>query len=281
MLAIACGVGAALVFATVTLCNTRSSRLIGPRAVLGGVMAVGLVVLSPLALAGGVPSGLEGRAVWWMAVAGVGDVVGLLLAYAGLQVGKVGIVAPIVATQGAVAAVISVAAGERLACGAALLLALVVAGVVLAGTQRGTPGGHPKRATGFAVGAAAAIGVSLYAIGQVSAALPVVWALLPSRIVGVLVIAVPLGLRGQLSITRAALPFVLIAGVGEVAGFGLFAIGSRAGLAVTAVLSSLFAAIAAVGARVLFGERLTRVQVVGVGVVVAAVSALSGMQATA
>ncbi len=138
----------------------------------------------------------------------------------------------------------------------------------------------PKRATAFAIGAAAAIGVSLYAIGQVSAALPVVWALLPSRIAGVLAIVVPLGLRGQLSMTRAALPFVLIAGVGEVAGFGLFAIGSRAGLAVTAVLSSLFAAIAAVGARVLFGERLTRVQLAGVGVVVTAVGALSGVQAT-
>ncbi|HET9255500.1 MAG TPA: hypothetical protein VFO16_09890 [Pseudonocardiaceae bacterium] len=46
---------------------------------------------------------------------------------------------------------------------------------------------RPLRASGFAVGAALSIGASLYAIARVSIALPVVWALLPSRVLGVLV----------------------------------------------------------------------------------------------
>jgi drug/metabolite transporter (DMT)-like permease len=79
--------------------------------------------------------------------------------------------------------------------------------------------------------------------------------------------------------TRRALPLVAVSGVCEVAGFALFAFGARHGIAVAAVLSSQFAAIAAVGAFVLFRERLTRLQLTGVALVAAGVGALSGVQA--
>src|ERR671930_1564348 len=114
MLAIAGGAGAALVFATVTLCNSRSSRMIGPAQLLAWVMLIGLVITAPLAFARGIPDGLDAESGVWMAVAGVGNVAGLLLAYSALRVGKVGIVAPLVSTQGAIAAVISLLAGEAL-----------------------------------------------------------------------------------------------------------------------------------------------------------------------
>jgi multidrug transporter EmrE-like cation transporter len=45
------------------------------------------------------------------------------------------------------------------------------------------------------------------------------------------------------------------------------------------VLASLFAAIAAVAAHVLFRERLARTQVAGVVLIVVAVAALSGVEA--
>jgi drug/metabolite transporter (DMT)-like permease len=79
--------------------------------------------------------------------------------------------------------------------------------------------------------------------------------------------------------TREALPLVLVSGVCEVLGFALFAWGARDGIAVSAVLASQFAAMAAVGAYVLFRERLARPQVAGVVVVVVGVGALSGIQA--
>jgi drug/metabolite transporter (DMT)-like permease len=54
---------------------------------------------------------------------------------------------------------------------------------------------------------------------------------------------------------------------------------ASADIAVAAVLSSQFAAIAAVGGFLLFGERLQRVQVAGVVVIAIGVTALAAVQA--
>jgi len=301
MLAIVGGLGAALVFATVTLCNSRSSRMIGPTQLLSWVMLIGLAIVLPLVVLEGVPDDLDGESGAWLAVAGIGNVVGLLLAYAALRVGKVGIVAPVIATQGAVAAVLAVVAGESIGAGAAMTLAVIAVGVVLAGlagdgeddAERDEPGAERDaaaagRAAGafggphamlYALGAAFAIGWSLYATARASIDLPVVWALLPSRIIGVAVVTVPLALRSGLRMTREALPLVLVAGVCEVLGFALFALGARHGIAVSAVLASQFAAVAAVAAYFLFGERLARVQLAGVTLIVAGVGVLSALEA--
>ena len=56
-------------------------------------------------------------------------------------------------------------------------------------------------------------------------------------------------------------------------------IAAQDGIATAAVLSSQFAAIAAVVAFFLFGERLTRVQVVGVVVIAIGVATLSVLRA--
>ena len=283
MLAIAGGAGAALVFATVTLCNSRSSRMIGPTQLLAWVMLIGLAVIAPLVAVRGVPAGLDVRSGAWLAVAGVGNVLGLLLAYAALRRGKVGVVAPLVSTQGAIAALIAVLAGETIAAAAGFLLVVIALGVALAsvapGERRAEGARHDPRATLYALGAALAIGWSLYATARASIDLPVVWALLPSRAIGVAAVTVPVALRSGLRMTRRALPLVAVSGVCEVAGFALFAFGARHGIAVAAVLSSQFAAIAAVGAFVLLGERLTRLQLTGVALVAAGVGALSGVQA--
>ena len=283
MLAIVGGLGAALVFATVTLCNSRSTRMIGPAQLLAWVMLIGLAITAPLAFARGIPDGLDAEAAAWMAVAGVGNVAGLLLAYSALRLGKVGVIAPLVSTQGAIAAVIAIVGGEQVGTEVAILLAVIAIGIWLAAVaspeeQDGSPR-QDKRAAMFAIGAAVAIGWSLYAIAQVSIALPVVWALLPSRVIGVLVVTLPLAARSGLRMTREALPLVLVAGVFEVAGFALFAFGARHGIAVSAVLSSQFAAIAAIAAYILFRERLSPVQLAGVAVIVAGVGTLSGVQA--
>jgi drug/metabolite transporter (DMT)-like permease len=281
MLAIVGGLGAAVVFAAVTLINSRASGMIGPTPLLGWVMLVGLAIVGPLAALEGVPDGLDGDAVTWLIVAGVGNVVGLLLAYAALRSGKVGIVAPIVSTQGAVAAVIAVIAGESLAPGTGVLLALIALGVFVAGTDgsEATSKGGQSRAALYAAAAAVAIGASLYATGRASVELPVVWALLPSRALGFLAVTVPLLLRQGLRSGRDVLPLVVASGVCEVAGFALFASGARHGIAVTAVLASLFGAIAATAAYFLFRERLAGVQLVAIAVIVIAVAVLSGVQA--
>jgi drug/metabolite transporter (DMT)-like permease len=282
MAAILGGLGAALVFATATLCNSRSSRMIGASALLGWVMGLGLaIIVVPVAL-DGFPDGLDAGSLTWMAVAGVGNVVGLLLAYAALRIGMVGLVAPIVATQGAVAAVFAVVAGESLSTVELVLLALIAVAVfvVASGSSDGQMVSARARRPGlYAIGAALAIGASLYAVGRVSTDLTVAWSLLPSRLVGAVAVTVPLLVRSELVMTRRALPLVVAGAACEVGGFALFAFGARHGIAIAAVLSSQFAAIAAVGAYLLFGERLAPRQVAGVTVLVASVAVLSGIRA--
>jgi drug/metabolite transporter (DMT)-like permease len=283
MIAILGGLGAATVFATATLCSSRSTRMIGPSPVLAWVMLIGLVIVVPWAAIEGVPEDLDAGSLGWLAMAGLGNVLGLLLAYFALRIGKVGIVAPIVSTEGAIAAVIAVIAGEEIADGAGLTLAVIVVGILLAAAARdtnATAGEAPTwLVTLYAVSAAFSFGVSLYATARVSADLPIVWALVPARAAGVLVVALPLLLRSRLRLTRRALPLVLTSGVAEVVGFALFAVGSRHGIAISAVLASQFAAIAGVAAFFLFRERLTALQLAGVGTIVVGVSLLSVLQA--
>jgi drug/metabolite transporter (DMT)-like permease len=205
-----------------------------------------------------------------------------LLAYAALRIAMVGLVAPIVATQGAVAAVFAVVAGESLSTVELVLLALIAVAVfvVASGSSDGQMVSARARRPGlYAIGAALAIGASLYAVGRVSTDLTVAWSLLPSRLVGAVAVTVPLLVRSELVMTRRALPLVVAGAACEVGGFALFAFGARHGIAIAAVLSSQFAAIAAVGAYLLFGERLAPRQVAGVTVLVASVAVLSGIRA--
>jgi drug/metabolite transporter (DMT)-like permease len=97
--------------------------------------------------------------------------------------------------------------------------------------------------------------------------------------VGILVIALPLALSGRLRIERRAVPLVLVAGVLEALGSVVYVVGAQHGVATAAVLSSQFAAMAAVGAFILFGERLARVQVAGVAVIAVGIGVLAFLQA--
>jgi len=81
------------------------------------------------------------------------------------------------------------------------------------------------------------------------------------------------------SIVGPVLGGLLVAGVGEVFGSMLSAWGSRESIAITAVMGSQFAALAAVAAFLLFGERLARVQVVGVVLIVVGVTLLAAASA--
>jgi uncharacterized membrane protein len=277
------GLGAALAFATTTLCYARSSRLLGTYSVLSWVMLVGLVIVVPLVGAAGVPDALDAGSIGWLVLAGTGNVGGLLLTYRALRAGKVSIVAPITSTEGAIAAVISIASGEHLAAASGVMLGVIAAGILLASLGPATEAETGRRATLvtvlLATGAACTFGASLYAIGRAGRELPVAWALLPARVVGVAFVAVPLLLAGRLRLTRSATPFLVAGGVCEVLGLASFTVGARHGLAVSAVLASQFGAIAAVAGFVSFRERLSQPQIAGVCAIAIGVAVLSALQA--
>ena len=307
MVAIIGGLGAAVLWAAATLCSSRSSRMLGSRVVLGWVMVVGVIVGLPIAIVSPGPATIEPSTFALLGLAGICYVVGLQLTYAALRIGKVSIVAPIVATEGAVAALIAVALGDPIGVAAGLMLAVIATGVVLSTLEPGradvpagdfdmvadaldgpaadawatTPtatGERPidtRRAALFAVGAALVFGVGLVAAGKSAALVPVAWVALAARLVGIVVVVIPLLVQRRLRVTRVALPLVVIAGVGEVLGSMLSAWGSRDSIAITAVMGSQFAAIAAVAAYFLFGERLGRRQVAGVALIVSGVTVLA------
>jgi drug/metabolite transporter (DMT)-like permease len=271
------GLATAVFFATSGLLSSRAVRIIGAYSSVAWVMLVGLVITLPFTFAAGVPAEVADN-VGWLVAAGAGNVGGIILAGLAFRVGKVGVIAPILATEGAISAVIAAVLGESIAPVVAFLLLLVVGGIVISAVAPDPePLEHerPVLAVALATCAALAFGVSLYAAGSLSGDLPIAWVLLPARLVGVVAVFVPLLLLRRLRITRRSAPLVIGMGIAEVVGFTCFAIGAQYSVAVTSVLASQFAPIAAVMAYLLFKERLGRLQITGVVILVLAVTALS------
>ena len=277
--AIVGGLVAAACWAAANLCTSRSSRMLGAPTVLAWVMLVGFVLLAPFVATSDVPEAL-GRSIGWLALSGVANVVGLLAVYTALRRGTVGVVSAITPTEGAIAATISIAAGEPVGTATGILLAVIAAGVFLSAFAPGADGGgRTLDAAVYSFAAAICFGVGLYAAGRVSGDLPAVWTAVPARVVGVAAVTLPLALQGKMRITRRAIPLVVGAGSCEVVGFLAFVIGARHSVAVTAVIGSQLAALAAIGAFVLFRERLTRLQVGGLITIGVSVGFLTAIRA--
>jgi len=282
VLAILGGLAAAAFWTVTTLCSSRSSRIIGPLSVLAWVMIVGLVVTAPAAAIEGVPANLHGSVLAWLVLSGVCNVGGLVFAYEALRIGKIGLASPIISTEGAVAAVIAVVAGEALGLPRGITLGLIVLGIVaVAAGSAGeeAPGHHDVKAALCAGTAALSFGLGMYSTGRVSNEVSLVWAVLPPRVIGVVVVAIPLIVSRRLRLTRRAAALVVGSGLGEVGGYFAFAFGARHGIAVAAVLGSQFAVLSAIVAYFLFGEKLGRLRIAGVALTAIGVAALSALQA--
>jgi drug/metabolite transporter (DMT)-like permease len=257
--------------------SSRAVKIIGSASSVAWVMLVGLIITTPFVVATGVPANI-GPSIPWMVVLGLGNVIGILVAGFALRVGKVGVVAPILATEGAIAAVIAALLGESIAPIVGFMLLVIVGGIVISAIAP-DPAPLAKERPVYAVVlstvAAACFGVSLFAAGNLSNDVPIPWVLLPARLAGVLIILVPLLIMRKLQITRSTVPLVLAMAVTEILGFVCFAIGAQYEVAITSILSSQFAPIAAVAAYFLFKEKLGRFQILGVIVLVVGVTALT------
>jgi drug/metabolite transporter (DMT)-like permease len=270
-------------------------------------MLIGLVIVIPPTAVLASPSRLSPAVIGLLAVAGATNVIGLLVEYVAFRRGKVGLVAAIASTEGMVAAVISALAGARLGLTTGLLLGLVTVGVAVAaagpdidaparaehgapaseehGTpapqEHGTPSPQqqPRRRRVpwgvLAVSTALLFGVCLYTTGRAGQQVSVLWTLAPARVFGSALVAAPLAARRRFRLTRRALPLVAAAGAAEVLGVLSYAIGARHDLPVAAVLSAQFAALTAVAAYFIHGQRLSRTQVAGLATVVIGVTLLA------
>jgi drug/metabolite transporter (DMT)-like permease len=188
------------------------------------------------------------------------------------------IVSPVVACGAVVPFVISLATGERPSAVALGGAVVALVGAVLASVEESrAPARERGRAVLLAVLAAGALGVFTYFLGLGSREGSALSTLLGARVGSLsLLLAVAAFTRSTPWVGRRALLPVAAVGLTDVAANALFALASRHGLlAIVSVLGSLYPVTTVLLAHLLLHERLTRVQLAGVGVALGGVAALS------
>jgi drug/metabolite transporter (DMT)-like permease len=285
MLVIAAALGAAIAWGTASTFDNRSTRLIGALTALVWVQVTGLVQILPFALAEGVPSAPSAGEAAWIAVGAVGVVAGITLAYAALGRGAVSVVAPVIAVDGALAAVASVVLGEHIAVATAGGLVVVIGAmlVVLHATmaqERAGVAGHSRAAVLLGIGAACGFALFLLAAIRAGDGLGDAQLQLVYRVVPLTAIGLPLLVRGRVGRPDGAwLPIVMSAGL-QTAGFFLYRVAGRGGdVAIPSVLSSQFAVFAILGGVLVLGERLSRRQLGGLAGLLAGIAVVAGTHA--
>jgi drug/metabolite transporter (DMT)-like permease len=208
------------------------------------------------------------------AIAGVFGAGGILLLYAGLAVGRMGIVSPVTAGLAAAFPVIwgllhgenpSAKSDAGLACAFVAIILVSLSsdepGLIKLDRRFGLPAGLLEAiASGLFLGA---FFVALGSIGHSGAFVPLVVARCAS-ICTLLLVA--FALRQRVAVPRVYLPQVLICGMLDMLANVLFVLALRTGmLAIVAVLSSLYPAATVALAATLHRERLSVVQWTGVG----------------
>lgn len=284
MIAILGGLGAAVLWAGANLTSSRAGRLIGPSSTVAWMMLVGVFIAGPLALLSGPVPPITPELAAWTTGSSVGSIIGLLLIYRGLRLGKVGVVTALASTEGAIAAILAVIAGERLTLPVVAMLCVIVAGIAVVGLASSdatepVAAGAERRAAMYGTMAALAFGVAVYSTAKLGQSMPPLMAVLPVRIFGVIAVFTPLALTGRLKMTRPAVPMVVFIGAAEVFGNASYVAGSSQSIAIAAVLASQFAAIGAIAAFFIFRERLSVGQRSGVVAIAVGVAMLTAVRA--
>jgi drug/metabolite transporter (DMT)-like permease len=272
--AVAWGLTAALLWGASALVLARPARTLGARTTLAWTMAIGAAAVLPVALiVDGAPTAPADE--WaWAIVAGVGFVVGSGCWLLGVRLGDVSVVTPIVATDGAIAAVIAIATGEVLGAATLVSLGIVASGVVLVCLQpRHANVTTPPAAVFAALGAAVAFGIVFTASGR-TVALGALWTVAVSRVVGAALSVPPEAFRRHVP-PRWTLPWLAAAALLDAGGFAAIVKGAGEGVAVASVLASQYAVVAVVGGVLLYRERLTRRQATGVALTLIGVAGVA------
>jgi drug/metabolite transporter (DMT)-like permease len=275
VLAVALGLSSSLFWGLGDFLGGLQSRRVRVLAVLLVSQASGLTAIA-IGIAIARPEAPSLADLWPAAAAGLAGAIALSAFYRALAIGTMSIVAPISATGAAVPVAVGIAGGDR---PAALQLAGIVAavvGVVLASRELDEPHpeGHVPERTSIALALVAALGFGTFFVGMDAGAdASVPWALLANRVASVTAVLLVVGaarvpLPGS---PRRLAPLVLV-GLLDAGANGLYAWGSTEGLvSVVAVLGSLYPVATVLLARLVLGERVRRVQEVGI------VAALAGV----
>lgn len=253
-----------------------SSVLWGSADYLGGVLsrrrpaievvalsqAIALVTVWVVLLATGTPIGAE--SVLWGSLAGVAGGAALICFYAALSTGTMGVVAPIAALGLVVPVLAGLLGGDDPGAVTLTGMAVAFAGVVLACGPE-LSGGSSARPMLLAAVAGVGFGLLLLFLARSPTVLPTL-AMMRVASVSLLVLVLLVVARAGLPRARPAeMPALAFVGLADLGANGLYAVAASSGLlSVVAVLASLYPAVTVLLAWRFSGERLVRIQVVGV-----------------
>jgi drug/metabolite transporter (DMT)-like permease len=270
---VAFGVVAALVWGGGTLALRSAARAVPAQAFSLWFNAYNAALLLPLvvvAVAHGAPTW---SALAVAAGAGVAQAAATIAYGRALAIADVVVVGPLVALEGAFAAVLAIVAGRAIDLRVASGLVLVTLGGIVIGMPKAAAA--RTAGAGLAVVAAAFFGVVLWLVGSDDAGTIVMLMTMNT------VAAVLLGATSRTRPSPRALPvrahaMLALGAALNLAGLFAYAAGAHGGsLPVTAVLAAQFAIVAVAGGYVLHGERLAARQLGGALVLLAGVSALA------
>ena len=274
MLSILFGLSSALAWGAADFCGGIASRKAKAYQVVLIGEAVGLVVL----LAAVVFTG-EKRLAWsaWLlcTIAGGMGVLGLLLFFMAMAKGKMSVAAPVSALM---AAILPVIAGSVLE-GFPGWLTLAGFGLALTAIWFiSQPDGGPKslrlRLADLSLPLLAGVSFGVYLIlihrGSQNG---LFWPMVSSRLAGVVTMMIyTLATRQPIRPAKAVWPLLVLNGVLDITGNGLYILAGQAGrMDVAAVLVSLYPASTVVLAGVFLHERLNRLQIAGILTALAAI----------
>jgi drug/metabolite transporter (DMT)-like permease len=259
-----------------------ASRRSTPLQTLALTTPAGFIIVVPVALLlGGQRAGSALPGI----VAGVCGAMGILLLYAALTIGPMGVVSPISAVLGAaIPVVVGLARGERPGGLAYVGMALAVVAIVTVGLEPTAPTDDASHqgvsARALLLSVAAGIGIGLFfaiiALAPSDAGLwPIVFARGTSSVI-LVTMGVVVALRSQSPVLPVSTPVraqAITAGVLDVTANAFYLVATQTGLlSIVAVLGSLYPAATVVLARLVLAERLRPMQKVGmVTAIVAAV----------
>jgi drug/metabolite transporter (DMT)-like permease len=249
-----------------------ASKRAPTQTVVVGSQVVGLTIAVVVSLFVAAP-GLRAVDLVLGAIGGCVGLVGIMLLYRGLAVGRMSVVAPVTAVGAAIVPVAwGLATGERPSAVALAGVVVSLPAVALVSRVPSDADSTVVTARGevvMAAGAGLCFGIALVLFSE-AADETGLWPLVASRAVSVTLLAAgALAMRRLPPPSRDALPIIVGTGVLDIAANAFYFFGVDTGLvSLVAVLASLYPAGTVALARIVLGERLSRHQVAGMAMAV-------------
>ena len=276
-MAILWALGAATTYGIADYLGGRATRQSPAPAVTFAGQSVALLLLCGLVYASG--TSVMGRTDFlWSAGAGFGGALALVTFYRAMAVGPMTVVAPITAVVNiAMPVIVGIAQGERPSAisyvGIGLApIAVALIGDILSSSQTQVQ----SRAIWLSLIAGSGFGLIFVCLAQTSDDAGL-WPLLAQRMTSVPTVAI-VGLIGyrSLRVTRNVGTFAILSGVLDTLANSLYLTAARSGmLSLVGVITSLYPASTVILAMRIDKERIHKGQMLGVGVAIASVVAIS------